>query len=396
MTVYRELYIRADTTDTAQILGSVGYLDSGLTREEIHKTSQQSDNYQNWRVRISPDNGRSFGAFEPLDWVNVQLESGGIATYPGVPQVDPATGIRYRSIMKRFWPEKELYTFDWSTHEHPFHDHVFVSEEHREGSSDDRSVEMRYERFDTSFDPEDPFQPGFLTSNRCYRGQSFCFDQNTRAYHPVVCRPSKYEYGHTRGGVVLMRRDPDGSWSPSNQRYVSPDVSSRGLLEPDAAVLNDGRILIVCRGSDTPSTEGRKWMTWSEDSGRTLEPIEEFRYASGKRFYSPSSIHRFFRSTKNGVLYWIGNISNGPPSGNNPRYPLAMGMIDEDRMGMTDDGVTVIDDRATEEPESLSLSNFFLLENRETLDLELYLTRHAAKSTTWYSSVYRYVIGIEA
>ncbi len=381
----RELYIESDGAEEARLLGGVGYVDADLTREEILRTSSSSDNYQNWQVRRSPDNGRTWSAPEPLAGVNVQLAGGGIATYPGAPFLDPISGVCYRAVMKRIWPGNELYTFDWATHEHPFHDHVFIQE------NDGPPLELHYEE-SPEHDSDHPFDEAFLFYNRAYRGQSVCFGAGGLVYHPMVCRPYDACYGLTNGGIVLMRREPDGRWLSSNRRFVSPEISSRGLLEPDAAVLADGRVLIVCRGSDTEHTEGRKWFTWSEDAGRTLAPVEEFRYSNGDRFYSPSSIHRFIRSNRNGLLYWIGNVCEDPPSGNNPRYPLCIAVVDEERPGIIRETMRVVDDRAPGEPESLSLSNFYLVEDRESLDLEIYMSRTADRRSApdWISSVYRY------
>ncbi len=287
--------------------------------------------------------------------------------------------------MTRTWPGNELYTFDWKTHEHPLQDHVFIS-------IDDNEPEMlRYEE-GSSFDPENPFDEEFLYNNRAYRGQSVSFDANGNAYFPMVCRNRGEHAGLTKGGVVLMRRSlNDTTWLPSSFRYVSDTISSRGLLEPDATVLNDGKILIVCRGSDTPTTAGRKWMTWSDDEGKTIHPVEELRYASGKRFYSPSSIHRFIRSTKTGTLYWIANITPDPPSRNSPRYPLYIGEIDEERMGVIESSLVEIDNRREGDSEVLQLSNFHVIEDRETLDFEIYLTRLVrSRDVEEQSHIYRY------
>jgi hypothetical protein len=336
-------------------------------------------------MRCSLDNGRTWLEEEILPGVNVQMEKGGIATFPGAPMFDQSTGRLYRFMMKRIWPGNQLYTFDWETGEHPFHDHVFVSE------NDGAFRCLRYEE-GPRFENDDPFNETFAQTNRAYRGQSICFGEGGRAFYPMVCYQRGAAYGLTKGGVLLMRRNVDGSWAPSNQLYISPGVSSRGLLEPDAAVLRDGRILIVCRGSNTATTEGRKWMTWSDDSGQTIAPVEEFRYADGSRFYSPSSFHRFIRSTKNGKLYWIGNICDEPPEGNLPRNPLFIGEINEDVMGLERDSLEVIDQRAQDEPDSLNFSNFQILENRETLDIEITMTRGAAFSEPgWRSSVYQYI-----
>lgn len=383
--IERSVYVEADAPGTAVLMGGIGYTGAGLQREEILKNSSESDNYQNWRVRYSDDNGRTWNREAEIDEVNVQLDAGGIVSYPGRPEWDALGQRLYRVSMKRIWPGNPIYTFSWKDHKHPFHDHVLLSE-------DDGPLQcLRYEE-GPDFDPEHPFDPAFGAANRAYRGQSICFDDEGGAFHPMVCYRRGDAYSFNEGGVVLMRRDESGAWHPSNMRYVSPDVSSRGLLEPDAVVLKSGRILIVCRGCDTPTTPGRKWMTYSDDGGRTLSPIEEFRYSDGTSFYSPSSIHRFIRSTRTGALYWIGNICDKPPVRNLPRYPLYIGLVDEDRMGLVRDSLMVIDDRGMDDPESINFSNFLLLEDRETWDIELYMTRGAAWDVPgWKSSVYRYV-----
>ncbi|MBL4574940.1 MAG: exo-alpha-sialidase [Opitutaceae bacterium] len=383
--IEQKCYIEAEKEGEAVLIASVGYTGSKLEREEILKTSTASDDYRNFRVRRSIDNGRSWLEEEILEGVTVQRKEGGIVTYPGNPMFDSSTGRLYRFMMKRIWPGNELYTFDWETGEHPFHDHVFVSEDNGDSQC------LRYEE-GPEFCSDTPFDESFAKTNRAYRGQSICFGEEGRAFYPMVCYQQGTDYGLTKGGVVLMRRNVDGLWTPSYQLYISPEISSRGLLEPDAAVLKDGRILIVCRGSNTAVTAGRKWMTWSEDDGRTIAPIEEFRYTNGNRFYSPSSFHRFIRSTKNGKLYWIGNICDEPPEGNLPRNPLLIGEINEETMGLERDSLDVIDQWAEGEPDSLNFSNFQILENRETLDIEITMTRGAAFSEPgWRSSVYQYI-----
>ncbi|MFP4442940.1 MAG: sialidase family protein, partial [Spirochaetia bacterium] len=202
-----------------------------------------------------------------------------------------------------------------------------------------------------------------------------CYDPEGNGFHPMVCRKSAP--GNMKdGGLVLMRnRAGTDEWLPSNKVYLSPETSSRGVLEPDAAVLKDGRILVVVRGSDTPETPGRKWMTWSDDGSRTLHPLREFRYDHGGRFYSPSSIHRFIRSSRSGKLYWLANIVSAPPSGNRPRYPLQIAEIDEDSLTVKENSLAVVDDRTPGEPELIQFSNFQVIENRETLNFEIYMTR---------------------
>jgi hypothetical protein len=149
-------------------------------------------------------------------------------------------------------------------------------------------------------------------------------------------------------------------------------------MEPEVAELRDGRLLVVWRGSThgwdgTVATRpGRKWFSLSADGGWTLSPVAEWRYDDGTPFFSPSSYHRFLRHSVTGRLHWVGNISATPPVGNGPRYPLVIAEVDEDRAALRRDTVTAIDDRLPGQPE-IELSNFSLLENRETHEVELYL-----------------------
>jgi len=292
----------------------------------------------------------------------------------------------YRVVFRRIWPGMKLYTYCWGTHEHPFNDHVWVQE------NGGQEKLLRYED-GPEFDPDNPFDPSFCAANRAYPGSGMAFAEDGTAYFPIVCYMPGRRYSFNRGGVRLMRRDPaTGEWTASEPQYVPPEVSSRGLLEPDVAVLRGGDLLVVCRGSDTPTTPGRKWMCVSTDGGRTLSPVEELRYDDGSRFYSPSSIHRFFRSSRNGILYWIANIVPEPPRGNSPRYPLYIAEIDEQKLAVRKDSLVMVDNRRAGEPETVQLSNWSQLEDRESLDLEIYLSRIGEHPERfWESGVYRYV-----
>ena len=101
--------------------------------------------------------------------------------------------------------------------------------------------------------------------------------------------------------------------------------------------------------------------------------------------------HRLIRHTVTGKLYWVGNLSAGPPRGNSPRYPLAIAEVDETIPALKRSTVTAIDDRQPGESPRLQLSNFSLLENRETHALEVYLTRIGADpGDFWGADAYKY------
>ena len=71
-----------------------------------------------------------------------------------------------------------------------------------------------------------------------------------------------------------------------------------------------------------------------------------------------------------------GNITHLPPAGNSPRYPLVMAEVDEKRLALRKNTVTLIDGRPENADFNYQLSNFSLFENRETHALELFLTTY--------------------
>ena len=381
----REPYLPPAGPDRAQ-WGRVYYLDGQSTREEVLTASGESDAYLDWKRRTSRDNGRTWSEFEPIGDATEQHDDGGIVTYPCGYQYDTNLGILYEKLMRRLWPGLPIYTFHWGGEGHPFNDHTFVVEN---GGEEEL---LRYED-GPGYDPRNPFDPEFCTTNCAYVGVGFAFADDGTAYLPLVCKSQVGGMDALHGGVVLMRRDPSSAeWLASKQVHLTPEQSSRGLLEPDVAVLGDGRLLIVARGSDTETTPGRKWFTVSADGGRTLSPVQEFRYEDGSPFYSPSSIHSFVRSSRNGRLYWLANIDESPPRGNSPRYPLVIAEIDESRVAVRRDSIVTVDDRDEGEPEALQLSNFCVLEDRENGDIEIYLTRLGEDPDHfWGAGMYRYV-----
>lgn len=384
----RELYAPPAGEDNAQWI-LVSYLDSARTREEVWYTTRTSDAPRQHRRRLSGDNGRTWSDFESIEaHVNVQRPDGGMVTYPGPVHVDLTSGRCYRVRMRRMWSGQELYSYTslGATRDPGYNDHVWIVEDEKEEKL------LRYEE-GPEFDPGDPFVPAFRVTNRAYFGSGMTFGADGTAYHPIVCYKSGTNDGERAAGVRLMRRDPvSGDWLASEPQYIRPEFSSRGLLEPDVALLRDGRLLVVCRGSNTPTTPGRKWACLSTDGGRTLSPVEELRYDDGSSFYSPSSIHRFFRSRRNGRLYWMANIVPEPPKGSRPRYPLWIAEVDEAKAAICRNRLILVDDRREGDSDLVQLSNWSQLENRETLDWEFYLTRlgeHAERP--WGSGVYRYI-----
>ncbi|HEY2970895.1 MAG TPA: hypothetical protein VGJ48_00150, partial [Pyrinomonadaceae bacterium] len=115
------------------------------------------------------------------------------------------------------------------------------------------------------------------------------------------------------------------------------------------------------------------------------------KYDDGSSFYSPSSYHRLLRHSQTGKLYWIGNIVSDPPKGSNPRYPLVIAEVNEELPALKRKTVTLIDDRQPGEDEGLELSNFEILENRQSHEIEIYLSRYGEDPHDfWAADAYRY------
>jgi hypothetical protein len=71
----------------------------------------------------------------------------------------------------------------------------------------------------------------------------------------------------------------------------------------------------------------------------------------------------------------MGNISELNPKGNTPRYPIILGEVDRDNGLLIRESITIIDDRQPGEHERLTLSNFYVREDRTTGDFILHLPR---------------------
>jgi hypothetical protein len=92
----------------------------------------------------------------------------------------------------------------------------------------------------------------------------------------------------------------------------------------------------------------------------------------------------------------MGNITETPTIGNGPRYPLQIVEVDESIPAFKRDTLTVIDDRdPSRDSEHLQLSNFSVVEDRETGDVEVYLTKIGQQgdgADVWSADAYRYTL----
>lgn len=177
-------------------------------------------------------------------------------------------------------------------------------------------------------------------------------------------------------------------FSFSDPVVLDDRVSSRGIVEPVMAELSSGRILLVFRMSNarfsnwnsriSPYAPGYKMYSLSEDGGKTFSPPMPWHFDTREVIYSSATYSLLIRSEKNGKLYWFGNITDPAKiNGNAPRYPLYMVEVDEEWGCAKKDTLVLIETKRAGESDDVQLSNFCILQDRETHNMELFLTKYA-------------------
>lgn len=386
--VKRELY-RASPAKGQSAWVGVRYVDGGLLREETHTEMAQSDTPTKPRYRRSNDNGRTWSEFKPKP--EVVTHPGGVRVYWG----DGAHyyDARYKATVG-IWLRQP-----YIRGQH--HNHCFARTSFDLGDTWGPAQLLRYEEGD-DYDPDDPFKPSYLMHNQAYTGSNTIRLSNGDLLHCVAHAnakgdPMNDERAWRMGSLCFIGKwdsaKKDYKWTAGKRVEISPEKSCRGLMEPSVAELNDGRVLVIWRCSSTNTTPGCKFVSTSSDGGRTLSEVKELTYDDGSRFYSPSSFHQLLRHSRTKKLYWVANISATIPHGNSPRYPLIIAEVDEPTATIRRDTVTLIDTRGKDDSSKLQLSNFSVFENRETHDIEIFLTRLGADPNDfWGSDAYKYTL----
>lgn len=387
VTIQKELYRRHPRPGAAALV-SMAYVGPGLERMEVHALEIRDDVPSEATFRLSTDDGRTWTDFEPL---------------PPTLSYPKGVEVWQGSITKAYHPTSGLLVDLWLRQialEGRFYCFTYWRTSRDWGRTWSEPEQLTYEP-GAPFDPAEPLRPDFLQKNHAYPGSNLLCRANGTLVacvaHANAAGDPENDRRPWRMGSVVFSGNWDAekrvfTWIPGARIEISPDVSSRGLMEPELAELADDRLLVIWRGSNTPSTPGRKWFSLSSDGGRSLSDVKELTYDDGSRFYSPSSYHRMLRHSVTNKLYWFGNISAEAPNGNMPRYPLVMAEVDERRPGLVRSTVTAIDTRGSDQGRDVQFSNFSLLENRRTHAIELYLTTYGqnAGDSPFSADAYRY------
>jgi hypothetical protein len=165
--------------------------------------------------------------------------------------------------------------------------------------------------------------------------------------------------------------------------------------EPTIEYLEDGRLLMVLRGSNDrkPDLASYRWFSFSSDDGRHWTVPQPWTYDDGQPFYSPSACSQLLRHSSR-RLFWLGNITPENPRGNRPRYPFVIGEVDKRSGLLLRRSVRTVDTLQPGEDPILSLSNFYAREDRRGREVAIHMTRLFARPGAWSGDAHVYYVRV--
>jgi len=387
----REVFMKSPGKGTA-IMGIAYYAKAkGLDMISLEQRWSRSDTIDTVFRRTSSDNGRTWST--PVESKTGEKRPNGTwRKHPRAGYIDPKTG-----RLLEFWMEAVLPTDDPLEGLRNYGVYYTI----------DGGPTRQLIHKGPGFDAKHPIpgtelgRNGFMLGDH---GSSPITAPSGEILVPLEIFPAKDGKLYNPGGgytwsdaaVAIGRwKGRDLEWTISNLVSGTPDITTRGMVEPTIAFLDRKRVLMVLRGSNDKKTElpAYKWYSISSDGGRTFPPAKPWTYTGGANFFSPSSCS-YLLPHSNGRLYWLGNITPANPKGNRPRYPFVIGEVDKATGLVIQSSVRQIDTRQNGEDEILTLSNFWAHEDRESKEIVLYMTRLFAFNNGWEGDGMRYRIGV--
>lgn len=375
----------------------------GLRLCETMSTQSRSDLTDMTVRRFSEDNGSTWGEWEPVESITDESREQGehrLSYIRGTSVWNPVHRHTVSFSGNRVWEGgyNAAYARYWQgdSGAMPIHSFITVTDENGE----EYTELVKYEDGD-AFDPQDWMKPAFFKRNICFVIGNVIVEENgdilfsaevpmrtcctMRGMDIEELFPSAPDFPC---GIIVMR----GHWNGKHYELscgrpvvISERQSTRGFNEPAMAKLSGGRIVLIMRGSNVkmrfcgdsydPGMPAVKWYAYSEDGGRTFTEAMPWHFDDGEIIYSSATCSSVLRDFRTGRHFWIGNITSHAVRGNYPRYPLCIVELDEKTGAAKRSSYTIIDTRREGEPETLQLSNFNLLQNRETGKLEIMLAK---------------------
>lgn len=405
--IRREVFLPSPAPDSSVAATSFYTRKTGVDLISTHEILRRSDTVEVAHVRYSADNGRTWQAGE--EFPTYGLRPGGKLrrTLRGA-VVDPVTGRFLRFYIEALLPTDDPLEGFWR-----WVVRYCVSEDGGYTWYLDEEIICAGQEFNAAHPV-----PGVNVGHNCVMiGDHACkqiFLPDGTLLVPVIISPVGPDghyynpgggYTYSDAAVLRGRWAADGrhmEWELSQLVKADPARSTRGMDEPTVAVLPDGRLLMVLRGSNDkkPGLPGWRWVAYSRDQGHTWTKPEPWTYSNGESFFSPASSSQLITHST-GRIFWLGNIRPDNPVGNRPRYPFVIGEVDR-RSGLLDkSSIRVVDDRGPKDSAMLQLSSPSSREDRETGEIVLNLTRWSAvpvdaADTThnWNANAYLYRIPI--
>jgi len=371
---------------------------TGVEKVRVRYLDVADDIFDGGTLAFSTDNGASWGDERPHGNA-VKTERGTLRSFDGLGFVDPVNGRLVNLYLEGHFTEMN----SLEGMSQYYLKYRVSADGGRTSLVDERVIQQGY----TS---EHPCEPVWIGRN-CMTMPANQSMLRAPQGHLVACIsisvPGEDGGLYNPGGgftwleelILIGRWREDGviDWECGPRLAIAPELSTRGLDESTMALLPDGRILLVMRGSNGGAKDpegkipGRKWYSISGDGGFTWSAPEPWRYHDSELFYSPASMCVIVRHS-NGNYYWVGNICPVNPLANHPRYPLLCGQIDSDTCLLRRDTLFVVDTRHPGDPELLQFSNFNVHEDRMTHELIIDIPRFMPEGESWVGDMYEYRI----
>jgi len=385
--ISKEIFVPSQN-ETGVFPGFVTYIDSKKpTLLHRYGWVDASDTYDNFHEMISTDNGKTWSTPE-LKVKSIPVDGGLIRYIENAAYFDDATQTLLTFVSKSFYPDGK---FD---------------------SNQSRTIEVTGRNPKTG---ETLHTHEVDFGQRGGMGCSFCFPIKTRTGRLVVpvfsARVNEQnEFVHhpkSRTNIydafMMLGKITDSGaidWKLSEAIRADDERSTRGFSESTPIELKDGRLAILCRGSNARATDipGYKWLCFSKDDGDTWTKPIPMTCSDGSTIESSATGAALFRSIKDGQVYFIGNLcADGKrANGNWPRSPLHIAAVDEETVSIKRETITVVDERAGSDTERTQISNFRYYQDRETGDVVIFATRFGENETkNWKrANYYRYRVAI--
>lgn len=223
---------------------------------------------------------------------------------------------------------------------------------------------------------------------------SFCFPIKTStgrivipATTPAIQSNGQFVHHPLSGSVVREVRmiigayshDGSLSWHIGQPLKADAERSTRGFSESTVVELRDGRLALICRGSNAgaPDLPGSKWLSFSTDGGESWSDAVPLQGHDGISVHSSATGAACFRSIQNGRLYLIANLcpEGVRADGNWPRSPLVIAELQEEPFAVKRDTISIIDEREPNDSPRTQISNFRYYQDRCTGDVVVFASR---------------------